>query len=782
MIFKIGDICTYNRFECRVESIDETNKKLEISYAVFVNEERVFDENDRKIVPMSRVKLAHRVFEQFGHPPIEQTVSTPKSTHSVSPHSPTESLTFSVRRERFHIRTPKERPVGTKKKRKKILLRTPRIDLSDSSESAHASERKIYSRSITQKDKSGSRRRKSARKSREKISSKSPNSSGSSPVPIVPDSYLDSDMDSSSSGSSMSSSFVSETFSDEYQDNSESQFSQEREAMRQLATSYERRSAAEATHTVRDEVEFIDWDPRTKRVIGKELSSSFVLVDETDDPRRRSSVSPPAGRIEEIVEKFRLDHTANDSTASTAGSTVFPTKPPINLNDHIVNGLWKYVDTISVVDGWSKLDSLISALDEVVMSIQNSPNCSGNTATDLRMILTGGGPPRAKTHLGWFTIFYTTLLLTYNLKKQLFSRICETIFEKFSTKIDIKIIFLIAYVYVVSRGGSVGDDPPIKFPIFVSTLSVYPNQGSDIRKILRFFTSVVMDNFFTLFPPASVTEFLPFLSSLASHCTCPRPADVTVSINEFLENADKNSFIDKILNFIVSNFPPVGGLVLIRCGGFIPPVDTGSTILSFSKLKGKNFHSVLRYERGFCDWVERLPEPFSAECVDFIDFVCLDRYWCSLGPRTLRADIEYIRLAKENIGQEQVELWLENRGLICGKIFKFFTSLSEKFPANNNCLEYVSYARCAYDTFRYLVPAIGYSDPLVSRIHSLPKPRGEFVKEVVRPLMRLADLFPVFKKRIHESIVHARAEAYECSIETAVHELRSFHGIIIAIN
>ena len=770
MIFKIGDICTYNRFEVRIESIDEANKKVEISYAVFVNDERVFDENDRKIVPMNRVKLAHRQFEQFGVP---AAVSTPPKSvpgdDSPSSSAP-ESLTFSVRRERFHIKTPDERteaPVRMKKKRRKI--RTPKIDISDSeSVKMHARVRKKISSS-----------RMRTRAVRIRRSNSPTSSSGSSPVRIVPDSYFDSSSggDSSSSDSSSSSSFVSEHSSDEAgMENTESQFSQEREAMRQLATSYERRSAKEASHTVRDEVEFVDWDPRTKRVIGKDVSS-FVLVDETDDPRRRSSVTPPSGHIEEIVEKFgHIDET--QSTASTAGSKVFHVKPKINLNDHLVNGLWRYVDTISWIDPWSKLSLLISALDQVVVSIQNSPNCSGNTATDLRMVLTAGGAPPVRTHLGWFAAFYTTLLLTYNLKKQLFCRISEIFFEKFSSKIDLKLIFMIAYVFVAGRCGI--EDGPIKLATIVSILSTYPNQGPEIQKILRVFCTAVMENFSPIIGASTVSELLPFLSSLASHYACPKPIDVTVSVNELLEEKD-NFFLDKLLEFISSNFPPVGGLVLIRCGGFIPPVDTGSSILSFSKFKGKNFQSVLRYERGFCDWVERLPEPFSAECVDFIDFVCLDRYWCSLGPRTLKADVEYIRLAKENMNVDQVEVWLKNRGLICGKIVQFFSRLSVKFSHNKNCLEYVSYAVAAYDIFRHIGPGLELLESQTSHL-SLPKPRGEFVKEVIRPLIRLADLFPSLRKRIHDAILQARANAYQCSIETAANELRSFHGIIITVN
>jgi hypothetical protein len=158
----------------------------------------------------------------------------------------------------------------------------------------------------------------------------------------------------------------------------------------------------------------------------------------------------------------------------------------------------------------------------------------------------------------------------------------------------------------------------------------------------------------------------------------------------------------------------------------------------------------------------------------------MDRYYCPLGPRTIRADVEYLRLAKENIKDEKIMEWLKNRALICDKIIEFYFNISQETMDQNLrklSLDFLSYARSAQIVLWHA--ATGTPTVSIPIPSSLPPPRGEIIREIIRPLIKFSDIFPKYKLRIRHGIIESRAAAYGYSADKAIEELRLLHGITL---
>jgi hypothetical protein len=140
----------------------------------------------------------------------------------------------------------------------------------------------------------------------------------------------------------------------------------------------------------------------------------------------------------------------------------------------------------------------------------------------------------------------------------------------------------------------------------------------------------------------------------------------------------------------------------------------------------------------------------------------MDRYYCPLGPRTIRADIEYLRLGRENIRDEQVAQWLRNRALICDRIVEFYSTILSGTNADQKRItsDFLSYAKSA----QIILWHAASGTPSTTHQSHAP-PRGEIIKELIRPLIKFSELFPKYKLRIRHGILESRAIAYGYSIK-----------------
>jgi hypothetical protein len=204
--------------------------------------------------------------------------------------------------------------------------------------------------------------------------------------------------------------------------------------------------------------------------------------------------------------------------------------------------------------------------------------------------------------------------------------------------------------------------------------------------------------------------------------------------------------------------------MLLKGGGFLPPRDIGQQRIDFSKHRGLSFYHVVK-DKGFCDWSERIADPSSNSFVDWIDFILWTRQVGIMGVRSVRADVELIRLSNDF---HKIDLWIVNRALTARRAIDFLSSIP-------TAREYTAYAQCMYEVFRRIEPA--HLEPLTE---PLGRPRGEIVKEFFRPLLKLAAVAPSWKQRIVEAIVHVRADTYGVSPHDARNELISLHSLVLS--
>jgi hypothetical protein len=215
---------------------------------------------------------------------------------------------------------------------------------------------------------------------------------------------------------------------------------------------------------------------------------------------------------------------------------------------------------------------------------------------------------------------------------------------------------------------------------------------------------------------------------------------------------------------------------MVKTGAFL--TDQADKKIEFGKYRGSEYRAVVR-DRGFCDWTERVVEPSSTAFVDWLDFVLQERQMAVLGPRTVRADVELIRLTichdKENEILEKIKTWFLSRACVLQLCLEFFTILSKRFPDSHHVASLLSYSTCAFGIFARLA-AISV-DPWESQ--TLNRPRAEIVKEVFRPLVDLSKYVPSLRLEIGSAILAARANSHGISVSEARDELKSFHAILL---
>ena len=792
--FLVGDICTYNRFECRVESVDESAHpgKVKIAFAVFIDGDgkQTYDENDTKLVPPNRLKLVRRVWNESLLKSVAALESmspqTPKSARKSMHASFTPSFSARQRNARSNdspiddkenrdsglanvrvSETKLKKPrIATRKKRSPKKPRQPRRSISHSSDdvipivpdsySESSPGRKARRRSKAYSESSGSSSSDSSDSSSSDYSSLSGSSVGvnprrksragrgsrpdpkprikrasmrvsldDSPIPIVPDSFTSEEYDLDSQPNSAVISLASD--------------SQESDHMRSLALAYEERARKADRSSWTREVEF-DWDPRkgrVKLVTGlpkqRDLStgSSFIVQD-----------TPP---IADIVHR------------NTVASLWKRFENPDKKNLDTIKEMWKYIDELYAP--LDKVDEIFSFVRHLTSSVE----FTSNIAAETRMAFTQTGFACTSVP-GWIASVATVALFTARFKKQLFADFMGKLADKCSTRFDIKTCYIIALLLVVKHdataGASLDGDPLVNTLIcktIVSTYTAQNTEGQDLIELL--ITTIISANPL----PFAVNELLSILAGVLGSFS-PAPMDVTESLTYKLSS----SFACRLITYIGSCLPNPSYLpMLVKGGGFLPMKDIGQQRIDFSKHRGLSFYNVIK-DKGFCDWSERIPDPSSVSFVDWLDFVLWTRQVCIIGARSVRADVELVRLAGDH---STVQLWARNRALVALRSIDFFDSIPQKHLVK----DHVAYAQCMYEVLRRIC-----DDSSLSPLTEIQRPRGEIVKELFRPLLKLGSVvttIPGFKERVVDSIIAVRAETYNCSMEEAKSELISIHSL-----
>ena len=770
--FSAGDICTFNMFECIV--LETKEEKVMIAFAVFSGDEKFFDENDTKWVPPNRLKLVNRPWGTAAK--LTEALRTPEKTQKLLSDGITP--TFSARKElgikpedfseaedvvvdltvdsqvakiemkRTHVRKSSLR-------QKRPVPRTPQLPLSSSSDSSSSDSSSSESPRDSYVDGTGSISGRSVAKNRQARTKpkRSPRkkairvSIGETPVPIVPDSYEE-DSGRFPSGSATDSS---------------DEFSQEGDAMRRLASEYNQRASDDARRrSLPDEVVFA-WDERKRKVDTSSISrrgGSFISAGDSQ------SVGPsqPATKLslEETVASMRMRDDAN----------------PVDAIRH----LWEVVDHL--FEPIETIENTLYVVSECLENIMS--RATPNVAAETRMMFTT--TYSGFTSLtGWVVGILSVMRVTAKFRLQLFSDFMSKIIDKISQKSELKLCYWIAFL--VAAPASCEADPVVSSSGFREAVFMYSVGGQEYQSLVDAVTRLIVkcDKNSTLLTPSPAVRaclpsfvvatelLLPMASIIGSFS--PFPGEVTPSLNTRLAS----EFTISIVNYITANIPSISYIpILVKSGGFLPRTDAGESRFDFGKHRGALFKHVIR-DKGFCDWSERVIDPSSIGFVEWIDYVSQDRAVAILGTRTLKGDVDLIRLGKENIEVNQIALWICNRGLVAWCALQLFGGLTRRAMVSSR--DFSAYAFCVYWLFHTLLLEMGEAGlpsipPEVSTA-SLPRPRAEIVKEVFRPILRLGQLYPELSQAVNTAVVAARAKSHNCSADEARNELKAFHSILV---
>ena len=753
MLYLAGDICTHNKYECKVISSDLCSKLVEISYAVFLNNGEKIFEDEIKTVPANRLKLISRI---GGHADVV---------------SDTDSLpSFSVRQERWMstnsscvdlTATCDETPPGSdpdvclKRLRDKpsrarretrcqpevessasyssaISSSASSVRSSSSDESLKQQENRVKKR-LANNSKRNTRESNIAENSHIKQRRQAQNISTrvghKSPAfdyitnPIVPDCDVDSSVSSSSYSSvthvkqrrqtkrvttrvhhkspafdDITNPIVPDWDVDSSASSSScsssDEFSQEHLAMERRARELERKASHDEHISYSDEVVF-EWDSRRKKVV------QFIDSQESSP----QIVEKTIHTIQNVELYFQSQ--TDKSEIETLTATIL------------------YTDSIH--------ESVnVEKLFECIKNCLNSRKFCPNIATEMRIFLVSS---TFKSQTGWLTAVYISLYLAYVYKRQLFCDFATRIYDKMTCN-ELKLIFLLS-------SNEWFDELAGLLQNVHTVLSEYTQSPPDTRRLIEQFVLI------------KTKQNLP--CEMIQAPICQILAAVFPPPGELVSSPKMVSHVSQIVEYVLHFWP----IKARKFGGFLPCTSDNHRF-TFGNYKGVTFRQVLSGEKKYCDWAERLVDPFSLEIVHWIDYVCLDRYWCVCGLRAVRTDIDIIRISKNS---SLIPIWIESKVAQLKICVAFYQRL--------NWDEYLVYASCVLCMFQCL-SSTGSEQTSVSTQKSC---RAEIVKEVIRPLIRLGEFAPEWKTKIANAILLGRATIYKYTIEDAKRDFKTIHGI-----
>ena len=702
MRFLVDDICTHNKFECKVLSAKD--EKIEIAYAVFLeNGDKIFDLDDSKFVPTNRVKFVSRTGKENNVP------MTPLRDHFDNDSLPS----FSVRQTRWekkqlepidltadtesHIPIGKEKFAGTESnipKSKKIKRNTkpkkilkvmspssssgsPSSEFASSSDSSAGTDRdgRVGAKVVCEKPvrNPATNRVKSPRQKFEDITN-----------PIVPDDWSDDFEESDASDESVQ---------------SDDSFSQEHTLMRKRAEELEKK-ADRGYKKLNDEVKF-EWNSHKQR------PGKFIEHDEEDE---EVVVRSKQKSMEQILPMFaQTDLTCFDQLKDIA----------------------HYVDLISSIQ--------FTDLTELINQGMRTREWPANISSELRLWLTNPATV-FKTRNGWICAIQMSFYATWELKRNLFFEISKRIWDRI-VSIKMQWAFLIASLSNMEWF-------PLAVPstICVQLVGDHDKSNEEHKRIIEKFSNMLISS--TL----PIEYYQALVNPLGAMLRIFFPAFGTLySLDE-----DRLVLSKRIIE-LVANF----GSNSIKFGGFIS--SEGEERLNFGNHRGRSFKEIFSNEHKYCEWAITVPDPYSVEMIQLVDYICSKKYWCVPGARSVKGDVELIRLTTKR-GPCDLSQWIERKvqGL---KLCMHFYQVR---PA---CM-YSTYTACMYWIFQHLNgEVLDESFSVASFV------RGEFVNEVIRPLMRLGEVAPEWKDRIFNAILISRAKVYDYSIEAARKDLESTHAI-----
>jgi hypothetical protein len=693
MVF-VGDICTYTRFECRVESVEGI--RANIAFAIFDETgEKYFDSINLKSVPLNRLRVVSSVGES-------QDILSP---------------TFSDRQERCITTTQQEGVVEIEDDSQVRVISPPtKNDIPEvrRRRSKHTPVRSAKrpsrpTRAVSPSSASSSfssssssppvqRRRSPKRNAGVRVA-------GQVTVPIVPDDCSD---DWSSEGYSMASS-------------DQDEFSQEREILMRKAEEYEARVGRKRVF---------------RASVTSVASSAFIISDTPDDlsiPKKPVvSHSPFIDRLERLLNT--------------------PSAGPVIAR---IKEVWGLCDSCRDLIEFAGIARMLTSWFELILKPISSPN----TVAEIRIAFTD---TNFSSHIGWFGGIFLTLTFSQVFKPTLFPVLAEKVAQKIpSHKHDIRLIMFIASVYC-------GVSP---IPGADVQILNYAKWGAETQNIIKQLVLAILENESRL-SQAWLMDLLKPVSRLISWF-CPPALDCSVSLTEQLQT---DPLIDKILNFLArhgdTHFP-----VLVKCGGFSPDPLEGQRTLTFGKHRGRPFSQVI-HDKFYTKFTKsEIKEPRDKDTAGWVDYVCVNDQFCVLGPTSLRAEVEVIRLGKENI--RNPENWLRNRAAAAARCLDFYKMI--KRPTSY-ISDLIVYTECVCLMFERI---IGWIDSPRADHSLIPlnltnlAPRAELVDEVYRPLIRLCETFPKYRPAIANGVLVSRAAFAIVSLEQARDELRATRGLVV---
>ena len=413
--------------------------------------------------------------------------------------------------------------------------------------------------------------------------------------------------------------------------------------------------------------------------------------------------------------------------------------------------IWNHVDKMHSPLEWS---GVVEEILRFLVHACTTMKCSANVATELRMTFTQPSFG-LKSIVGWISAIATVALMVGRFRKQLFSEFMEKISEKCCGKFELKACYIIA---LIGLGTNV---PPNERDSLLNTLSLrdllatYPDQVNEGRDLVELaIKALVVSPLNSIQPPA----ILPVLACILG-CFCPPPSELTESILYKLNS----KFSKSVSEYIGSHAP---SLLIQKGGGFLPRTDPGLERIDFGKHRGMPFHQLLK-DKGFCDWTERIPDPSSAAFIQWLDYILANRQISVVGPRTIRGDIELIRLEAGQSMETKIDLWLASRALAAKRSLDIYSS--------STAPDFIPYAESVYEICRRLT---SFSESLdLEPLKSIKRPRGEIIKELYRPIVKLGTLVPSMKSQISDCLIAVRALCHNCSLEEARSELVSIHSL-----
>lgn len=505
--------------------------------------------------------------------------------------------------------------------------------------------------------------------------------------------------------------------------------------MRSLALMYEERAGRDRKS---DEVVFA-WDDGKKKVKPLSLipglrrqsrplsfASSFIVQDTPPLP-------PPAAPAKTVA----------DLPAEFPEEALRTAEKPVE----IFKAIWKYIDdSVSVV---GEHVAAIEWLKETVTVM--SVVCSASTATELRVAVTQSGF-LLKSVLAWIAAIATVALVTARFKPVLLPDFMQKVSDKIGQKFELQCAYIIAVFRSKIR---LPDDKLVSTVGIGRLLQRFEIEGPEGRALLEELIGALMENCHE-----GVGQLLPVLAGVLGTFS-PAPVDIVPSLTVRLVS----EFATNLATFMGQSLPNIHYLpLLVKGGGFLPLTDPGDQKFDFGKFRGLPFKQVLR-DKGFCDWTERQPDPSSVAFVEWLDYVLWFRSFCVVGRRTVKADVEFLRIAGQ---KDKVTGWMRNRALVAQRCVDFYTAVGPQ------ATEMLSYAVCVHNVFAFCV---GDDTGVISDTPT--RPRAEVVKEIFRPLLKLGQTFPDLKSIISNAIVQARAVSHSVSCEEARAELKNFHSLLL---